>query len=134
MQVQLLQMIQQKWRCHVYSTRSRRKALILETDKGLLFIKNYLSQEKAEWVVSLSKQLAQKGFTQTLEYTSAKEGQFVVPFNGRHWVMIKQIKGRDAQYENLYDVLQTVRCLGNITAMQRELAGGHYQRLNRCLF
>lgn len=124
MQVQLLQMVQQHWRCQVLSTRSRRKALMLETDKGSFFVKSYASQNKADWVVSLSRQLVQKGFTETLEYYDSRDGQSVVPFNGRYFVAIKPIKGRDAQYDNLYDILQTTRCLGEFHRHAKGISGG----------
>ncbi len=124
MEVQLAQMIQQQWRCQVKSARSRRKALLLETNKGPLFIKGYTSQARAEWVVSLSEQLISKGFDQTLEYIYTRENRPFFFLNGKYYVAIKPIKGRDAQYESMYDILQTVYCLGEFHRHAKGIKGG----------
>lgn len=124
MDVQLAQMMQQQWRCQVKSARSRRKALFLETNKGPLFLKGYTSKTRAEWVVSLSEQLLSKGFDQTLEYVYTREGRPFVFQNGKYYVAIKPIKGRDAQYNNMYDILQTVYCLGEFHRHAQGIKGG----------
>lgn len=124
MEVQLAQMIQQQWRCQVKSARSRRKALFLDTNRGPLFLKGYTSKARAEWVVSLSEQLLSKGFDQTLEYVYTREDRPFFFLNGKYYVVIKPIKGRDAQYSNIYDILQTVYCLGEFHRHAQGIQGG----------
>lgn len=124
MRLQLIEMIQRNWGCRVYGLRGRRKALLADTNKGPFFVKSYLSMKKAEWVVSLSEQLARKGFAETLEYICATDGRAVVPFEGKYYVAIKPIQGRDAQYDDLRDVTRTVRCLAEFHRRAKGIVGG----------
>ncbi|RKD23915.1 hypothetical protein BEP19_05670 [Ammoniphilus oxalaticus] len=124
MQVQLTQMIQRHWGRQVYAIRDKRKAIVADTNKGLLYVKSYSSKEKADWVVSLSRQLLQKGFSETLRYYDTKEGRSVVPFNGSYFVAIRPIMGRDAKYDDVYDVMRTVHCLGEYHRHAKGIEGG----------
>ncbi|RXT14741.1 phosphotransferase [Ammoniphilus sp. CFH 90114] len=124
MEFEWIQLVQQEWSCQVRSVKGKRKAYLLETNRGPMFVKSYSSVQKAEWVVSLSEQLIRKGFSQTLEYIYTSGGFPYLPYKGRYYVAIKPIKGRDARYSNQSDVLETVRCLGEFHRHARNIKGG----------
>jgi CotS family spore coat protein len=125
-QRELMQLLQSRWRCYVKSIRGRRKAVLLETSRGPLFVKGYTSQAKAQWVISLSEQLVQKGFTQTLHYIYGTDGLPFVPFNGKYYVAMKPINGRDAQYGNVHDIMRTISCLGKFHSCASGISGGPF--------
>ncbi|MEW9667232.1 phosphotransferase [Ammoniphilus sp. 3BR4] len=124
MDFEWIQLIQKEWKCQVRSVRGKRKAFLLDTNRGPLFVKSYSSIEKVKWVISLSEQLIEKGFSQTLQYIYTTRGLPFLPYLGRYYVATKAIKGRDARYSCRSDIMAAIRCLGQFHQHARHISGG----------
>lgn len=124
MDFEWIQLVQQEWKCQVKSVKGKRKAFLVETNRGPLFIKSYGSVEKAEWVITLSEQLIEKGFSQTLQYIYTARGFPYFSYLGRYYVATRPIKGRDARYSSRSDIMASVRCLGQFHRYARQISGG----------
>ena len=124
MQHEFVRLLQHSWGCLVKSMRRKRKAFLVETNRGYLYLKEYKSLPKAEWMLSLSHQLKEHGFDQTLEYISTLDGSPYIEYEGNYYVATKPIVGRDAQYSNIPDILNTFKCLSNFHLAARNIRGG----------
>ncbi|HJV44290.1 MAG TPA: hypothetical protein VJ824_01045 [Bacillota bacterium] len=124
MQTEFYELIQHKWNFYIKSVKKKRKAFLLDTSRGPVFIKCYDSRVKAEWVISLSRQLIDNGFKNTLEYYQTKDDMPYFSYNEKHYVAMKPIHGRDAQYSHFPDITRTIECLANFHNHARGIKGG----------
>jgi CotS family spore coat protein len=132
MQTEFYELLQRKWNFYIKSVKKRRKVFLLDTTKGPVFIKGYDSSIKADWVVSLSEQLVRKGFSNTLKYYYTSDGLAYLSANGKHYVAMKPIGGRDAQYSSITDISKTTACLADFHRHARGIEGGPILHTTSC--
>jgi CotS family spore coat protein len=124
MQREFVKLLQQSWGCSVKSMRRKRKAFLVETNRGYFYLKEYKSLPRVEWMLSLSHQLREHGFHHTLEYISTTEGYHYIEYEGNYYVAAKPILGRDAQYGSIPDIFCTFKCLSDFHHAARNIRGG----------
>lgn len=111
----------EQYEIEVNATKKVRDAILCETDKGLLLLKETIDSEKKIPVLeALATQMINRGYEQVDNLFINKEGNFVSESeDGTHYILKKWYVGRECDVKRELEVLDATRNLGRIHLLMK---------------